>query len=159
MTDYMKEAHDEVVAFAKSSQEQPPQKMVTAVNAFFRVIYPNEEKKVVENAVGWRTIAAQRLTIGLIRDLSTEELAKAEKALLSIAGIFAAVRWVGGEWRAYVARYGKCKTAEKVIDKQTVKDFKQGRLSMGELIAMIFPNGISEREKTNSEIRSKGWRG
>lgn len=136
--DYMKEVRDDVVAFAKSSQEQPPSQMVAAVNAFFRFIFPNEGQKSAENAVVWRHIEAQRLVIDLIRDLSTAELEKAEKALKSIAGTFATVRWVGGEWRAYVARDGR--TAERVIDDQTAKEFKTGRLSMDKLAHKFIPN-------------------
>lgn len=131
-------ALDAVKAFAKSDQEQPSPKMVATVNAFFRAIDSNEGLKATENVVAWRTIAAQRLVIDLIRDLSTTELEKAEKALKSIAGTFVTVRWVGGEWKAYVARDGR--TAEKVIDEETAINFKQGRLSMDKLAHKFIPN-------------------
>lgn len=140
MTDAESNAAFETVVFAKSNQKQPSSRMVAAVNAFFRAIDPNEGQKAVESAVGWREIAAQRLLIGLIKDLSKDELTKAENALKSIAGTFASVRWVGGDWKAFVARDGQ--TAEKVIDEQMTKDFKSGRLSMGALIDRIYPNGI-----------------
>jgi len=154
--DYMKEAREEVVSFAMSDQQQPSLKMVAAVNALFRDIFPNEGQKSVENAVAWRTIEVQRLVIDLIRDLSYNELTKAEKALKSIAGTFATVRCVGGDWRAYVARDGR--TADRVIDEHTAKDFKLGRLSMGELINRIYPDGIPLQMEEQKEHRIKGWR-
>ena len=144
--DYMEEAREEVVSFAKSGQERPFEKMVATVNAYFRSIYPNEGQKTVETAVAWRTIEAQRLVIDLIRDLSTAELEKAERALKTIAGTFATVRCVGGDWRAYVARDSR--TADRVIDEQTAKDFKAGRLSMSELVCKVYPDGLPSRTQT-----------
>lgn len=154
--DYMEEARNEVKAFAKSQHENPSQEMVATVNAYFRSIYPNEGQKKVETTVAWRTIEAQRLVIDLIRDLSTAELEKAERALKTIAGTFATVRCVGGEWRAYVARDGR--TVDRVIDEHTAKDFKLGRLSMGELINRIYPDGIPLQMEEQKEHRIKGWR-
>lgn len=154
--DFMKDAREEIVAFAKSQQEKPSVKMVAAVNAHFRSIFPNEGQKSAENAVAWRTIETQRLVINLIRELTSAELEKAEKALKSIAGTFATVRCVGGDWRAYVARDGL--TAERVIDEQTVKDFKVGRLSMGELIESIYPGGIPGEDCPHEQRRTKGRR-
>ena len=157
MTEAESNAAFETVVFAKSNQKQPSSRMVAAINAFFHAIDPNEGQKAVESAVGWREIAAQRLLIGLIRDLSSDDLAKAENALKTIAGTFAAVRWVGGDWRAYVARDGQ--TAEKVIDEQTAKDFNSGRFSMGDLIDRIYPNGIpSGILSPQEEQRSRGCR-
>ena len=152
--DYMEEARNEVKAFAKSQHENPSQEMVATVNAYFRSIYPNEGQKKVETAVAWRTIEAQRLVIDLIRDLSYKELTKAEKALKSIAGTFATVRWVGGDWKAFVAHDGR--TADQFVDEQTAKDFKSGRLSMGELVDKVFPHGMPEKKATESN--RKGWR-
>lgn len=155
---FYENAREETKAFAKSSQEQPSPKMVTAVNAFFRDIDPNEGRKSVESAVAWRKIAAQRLVIDIIRDLSTAELEKAERVLKTIAGTFATVRCVGGDWKAFVARDGR--TAKKVIDEQTAKDFKQGRLSIGDLIDKLYCGGIpSPRKNEEHEVRrTKGWR-
>ena len=147
--DYMKEAREEVVSFAMSDQQKPSLKMVDAVNAFFHAIDPHEDQKSVENAVAWRTIEAQRLVIDLIKDLSTAELEKAERALKTIAGTFATVRCVGGDWRAYVACDGR--TADWMIDEQTAKDFKVGRLSMAELVR-IHP--ITDDKK--NEVYRKG---
>lgn len=152
--DYMKDAREEIMTFAKSQQERPSKKMVATVNAYFRSIYPNEGQKTVETAVAWRQIETQRLVFDLIRDLSTAELEKAERALKTIAGTFATVRCVGGDWRAYVARDGR--TADRVIDEQTAKDFKAGRLSMGNLIEKIFPHELPEKNTTQSH--RKGWR-
>lgn len=134
---YQEKAKQEIMAFAKSEQDKPSPRMVAAVNALFRDIFPNEGQKSVENAVAWRTIEAQRLVIDLIRDLSYKELTKAEKALKSIAGTFATVRWVGGDWKAFVAHDGR--TADQFVDEQTAKDFKSGRLSMGELVCELIP--------------------
>lgn len=152
--DFMKDAREEIVAFAKSQQEKPSVKMVAAVNAHFRSIFPNEGQKSAENAVAWRTIETQRLVINLIRELTSAELEKAEKALKSIAGTFATARCVGGDWRAYVAREGR--TADRMIDEQTAKDFKVGRLSMGEFIEKVFPHGLLEKNTTRSN--RKGWK-
>lgn len=154
--DFMRAAREEVIAFSKSEQEKPSPRMVAAVNALFRDVYPNEGQKSAENAVAWRKIEVQRLVIDLIRDLSSSELEKAEKALKTIAGTFATVRCVGGDWRAYVARDGL--TAERVIDEQTVKDFKVGRLSMGELIESIYPGGIPGEDCPHEQRRTKGRR-
>lgn len=151
---YQEKAKQEIMAFAKSEQDKPSPRMVAAVNALFRDIFPNEGQKSVENAVAWRTIEAQRLVIDLIRDLSYKELTKAEKALKSIAGTFATVRWVGGDWKAFVAHDGR--TADQFVDEQTAKDFKSGRLSMGELVDKVFPHGMPEKKATESN--RKGWR-
>ena len=152
--DYMEEAREEVVSFAKSGQARPSEKMVATVNAYFRSIFPNEGQKKVETAVAWRTIEAQRLVIDLIRDLSYKELTKAEKALKSIAGTFATVRWVGGDWKAFVAHDGR--TADRVIEEQTAKDLKVGILSMGDFIEKVFPHGLLEKKTTQSN--RKGWK-
>lgn len=124
MTEIENNAAFETVVFAKSSQEQPSPQMVVAVNAFFRAIDPREALKSLESAVDCRRIAAQRLLVGLIKDLTKEELTRAENALNSIAGTFVSVRMVGSDWRAYVARDGR--TANKVIGEQTAKKFKTG---------------------------------
>ena len=154
--DFMRAAREEVIAFSKSEQEKPSPRMVAAVNALFRDVYPNEGQKSAENAVAWRKIEAQRLVIDLIRDLSSSELEKAEKALKTIAGTFATVRCVGGDWRAYVARDGR--TADRVIDERTAKDFKLGRLSMSELICKVYPDGIPNTKGSLKQERTKGRR-
>lgn len=149
---YQQNALEAVKAFAKSDQELPLPKMVAAVNAFFRDVDPNEGQKSVESVVGWREIAAQRLAIDLVRYLSSVELEKAEIALKSIACTFASVRWVGGDWRAFVARDGR--TVDRVIDEHTAKDFKLGRLSMGDLICKVYPDGLPSRKQT-THLRSR----
>ena len=151
--DYTKKAREEIRAFAKSRQEKPSVKMVAAVNAHFRSIYPNEGQKSAENAVAWRTIEAQRMVIDLIQDLSSTELGKAEKALKTIAATFATVRCVGGDWRAYVTRDGR--TAEQIIGFQTAKDFKLGRFSMAELIDKLYPNSIPSPRKKDDHIERR----
>ncbi len=153
-TDYLQEILRVVREFALSDEEQPSPEMVEKVNAFFRTIDSNDGQKTVENAAAWRTIAAQRLVINLIRDLSTSEQEKAEKALKTIAGTFVSVRWVGGEWRAYVAKDGM--TAERFIDQTTALKFKSGTLSTGDFIEKVFPYGLPEKKTTQSH--RKGWR-
>jgi len=84
MTESELNAIFETVVFAKSEQEQPSPRMVAAVNELFRLRAPVEGQSP-ETAVRHREMAVQRISSGLINDLSKSELGKAENALMSIA--------------------------------------------------------------------------
>lgn len=151
----IEEARDEIKRFVKSGKEQPSSRMVAVVNEFFRSIVKRKSQMDVESAVEWRRIAAQRLVIELIKDLTTDELQKAESALNSVAGTFAIVRNDRGDWRAYVALDGK--TADKLIDSTSAAALKRGWISMGEFIHKIFPIGIPDKEDSQKDDQRKGW--
>lgn len=114
-------AREIIKAFAKSDQELPSPKMVTAVNDYISSYVDGHNQITVQSAIFFRRMAAIQMSLSLIRALSVVELEKAEKAIYSIVETFAYVRWVDGEWRAYVAHDRR--TADRVIDEQTAKDF------------------------------------
>ena len=128
----LSQAVDATIAFAKSDAEQPPKKMMDAVNRYLSILNRGRKRRPINTLIPHREILVGQIVIHSIRQLDEQQLNKAEKALLDIASFYARTYRIGNDWMADMAV--RKETSTTLIDKATASAFRKGNLSMRDLI-------------------------